>query len=381
MTKSMSRSFLLAIFVTFCGLCGSQNLPDHSCRSGSVSKPIKPPSAKILEPKPTKRIVRSGGDLYHSIPGALLERRLPDRDVVVASFLDGVYFNRSVKAIDQTMLAIYRRAADRLVPTAAVMSSYFALHKNQTVVVVGHVEAQSFVLTDNFGNRIRSLPLRTLLELANINSVILIPIGCNTASAGVPIGFKGEIYADRVAEVIRSISQARTLGEVIRVLESLGPLHVTHELGRVVFWSKATSSASNIGSMALSIDDALVPRYSLIRHNSEGVWTTSSMPTSPVTRYLFIALVSPFIVWLLEMALRAFAKSRFIMENRSRVLWLPSISCWMAIVHQIRVLTTGLLKIVFCIAVFVGLFVVTPWLFLIALVLLPYLFSETKTEV
>jgi len=54
--------------------------------------------------------------------------------------------------------------------------------KGQTLVVLGHVERDSYVIRNAMGNEIASVEINKLRELSNKHKVQLIDIGCNTAA-------------------------------------------------------------------------------------------------------------------------------------------------------------------------------------------------------
>lgn len=71
--------------------------------------------------------------------------------------------------------------ADR---SAADIQKIFEEQSGKQVVVLGHVENGNFVVRDSGGNETARVVISDLRKLASDNNVLLIEVGCNTASVG-----------------------------------------------------------------------------------------------------------------------------------------------------------------------------------------------------
>jgi hypothetical protein len=98
--------------------------------------------------------------------------------------------------------------------------------KGGTLIVVGHVEANSFVVSSANGETTADIPIPDLVKMAIENGVLLIPLGCEIAKAGAPLGFIHNINAGDIQEFLVSLPRDNaTIGDVFVGLDKIGELH------------------------------------------------------------------------------------------------------------------------------------------------------------
>jgi hypothetical protein len=115
-------------------------------------------------------------------------------------FLDAKTYGNSYKSIVEAWGARPRTEP----PETDLLADYFSSRKGNTLIVVGHVEGDAYIFENKNGTKI-SVNIKQLLIKAHENGVVVIPIGCSTANAGVGIGFIREIGTDAVSSFLRSL--------------------------------------------------------------------------------------------------------------------------------------------------------------------------------
>jgi hypothetical protein len=112
------------------------------------------------------------------------------------------------------------------IPTDGLLTDYLARLKGRTLIIVGHVDGDAYVFEDSSGVKIQ-LHIKDLLIKAHQNGVVLIPIGCSTAEAGVSIGFIREIGTDAVSNFLRMLPQDKPkIADILGGLFKIGEIRV-----------------------------------------------------------------------------------------------------------------------------------------------------------
>jgi hypothetical protein len=157
-----------------------------------------------------------------------LDLQIPGDKPEITTFLDPVAFRSSLKAMEEGLG--YRPFE---FPTTSV-DSYFAAHSGdpgRVVFIIGHVEGDEFVMRNFRDDVVARHNILTLMDSAKENDILLIPIGCNTADVGVPVGSTRNISTDDVVSVLRSLKEQHSkIGDVFRALEALGEIRVNFNM-------------------------------------------------------------------------------------------------------------------------------------------------------
>jgi hypothetical protein len=184
-------------------------------------------------------------------------------------------------------------------PHSANVDAYLSSKSGKTVVVIGHIEGDSFAFTVEGGGPAR-LTLSDLQARAIQNNVFLIPIGCDSRTAGAFIGTKRNVTTDEVAQVLRSIQSVNlSLSQLLESFKPLGPLVMNVDsANRMLLFSTlnpltgaATSFKLPVQMMAAKLPwttrvvDLLASPLEVLSHFLD--WLTSSFLISAV------ALVGP----------------------------------------------------------------------------------------
>jgi hypothetical protein len=129
----------------------------------------------------------------------LAQTALPGK-VELGMFLDAKTYGESYKSITN---AWGPRLLSEPPSASDLLSDYLSHHHGNTLITVGHVEGDSYVFENTKGEKV-SVNIKELLIQAHNNQVVLIPIGCSTADAGVGFGFIREIGTDAVSSFLKS---------------------------------------------------------------------------------------------------------------------------------------------------------------------------------
>ncbi len=129
----------------------------------------------------------------------LAQTDLPGK-VELGMFLDAKTYGESYKSITN---AWGPRPLSEPPSASDLLSDYLSSHHGNTLITVGHVEGYSYVFKNTMGEKV-SVNIKELLIQAHNNQVVLIPIGCSTADAGVGFGFIREIGTDAVSSFLKS---------------------------------------------------------------------------------------------------------------------------------------------------------------------------------
>jgi hypothetical protein len=143
---------------------------------------------------------------------------IPGKVPEVAQFLEKTGYFGSL----QTMEKAWGRPLLEF-PFAPNVDSYLSSKSGKTVVLIGHIEGDAFVFSKSPGAA--RLTIASLQDSAKQYNVFLIPIGCQSDSAGALIGTTRNITTDEVANVLRSLPKRdQTLSEFLDSFKSLGSL-------------------------------------------------------------------------------------------------------------------------------------------------------------
>ncbi len=119
----------------------------------------------------------------------------------------------------------------------------FAQHAGHLLVVLGHIESDSFVAVNDRNDELLRVPVRTMEQWATSYNVRLLSLGCNSAKPSNGAGVVGKFNSlDAVARLNRAIS-AETVGRFLELFccaastteapKAVLPLIVSHALLRI----------------------------------------------------------------------------------------------------------------------------------------------------
>jgi hypothetical protein len=152
----------------------------------------------------------------------LAQAPLPGK-VELGMFLDAKTYGESYKSITN---AWGPRPISEPPSASDLLSDYLSSHRGDTLITVGHVEGDSYVFEKTGGDKV-SVNIKELLIQAHNNQVILIPIGCSTADAGVGFGFIREIGTDTVSSFLKSLPKdSPRTADVMSGLAQIGQISV-----------------------------------------------------------------------------------------------------------------------------------------------------------
>jgi hypothetical protein len=152
----------------------------------------------------------------------LAQTTLPGK-VELGMFLDAKTYGDSYKSITD---AWGPRSLSEPPSTSDLLSDYLHARHGNTLITVGHVEGASYVFENKNGEK-ASINIKELLIQAHNNQVVLIPIGCSTANAGVGFGFIREIGTDAVSSFLRSLpTDSPQTSDVMSGLAEIGQVRV-----------------------------------------------------------------------------------------------------------------------------------------------------------
>jgi hypothetical protein len=150
----------------------------------------------------------------------LAQAKLPGK-VELGLFLDEKTYGESYRSI----VAAWGRPTSEP-PASDLISTYMSIHRGKTLLVVGHVERDSYVFENANGERV-SVNIKEMLAEAHKNQIALIPIGCSTANAGVGFGFVREIGTDSVSSFLKSFPKENPqTADLLNRLAQIGEVRV-----------------------------------------------------------------------------------------------------------------------------------------------------------
>jgi hypothetical protein len=179
----------------------------------------------------------------------------------LALFLDPIAFKGARKDIGD---AWTDRAPYNEMPTeAALLDNFLKLHAGSTLLLVGHVEGNDFIMRDADGKPVGSYSVPDLVSKAREYNVLLVPIGCKTGEAGAPFGFMQNISTDQVQTFLRALpSKDVTIGDLFIALEKIAPLHIDISAARDVLELAVIAPGNEDPSVRVQIPRNIPPQTS-----------------------------------------------------------------------------------------------------------------------
>jgi len=195
--------------------------------------------------------------------------------VDLALFLDPIAFKGARKDIGDAWSG---RAPFIEMPTdAALLDNFLKVHAGSTLLLVGHVEGNDFVMRDADGKSVGSYSLPDLVSKAREYNVLLVPIGCKTGEAGAPFGFMQNISTDQVEMFLRALPpKVVTIGELFIALEKIAPLHIDISAARDVLELAVIAPGNEDPSVRVQIPRNIPPQTS----------STSSVQTPTLENFM-----------------------------------------------------------------------------------------------
>jgi hypothetical protein len=149
-----------------------------------------------------------------------LDLAIPGGRLEVATFFDRSVFKDPLDAMKE---ALGREPEE--IPLTSV-ETYFATKPGGILIVIGHVEKNSFVLRDVRNNFVTH-DIVDLVRLADINNIMLIPIGCKTAMTGAPIGSTRNITTNDIVTMLKQLKERNdSLRDVFAALQTIGNVQI-----------------------------------------------------------------------------------------------------------------------------------------------------------
>jgi len=307
------------------------------------------------------------------IPNEIRSLKLPGK-LVVATVLNSVHFFADLNEIDGANETRTNQKTDRLNLDERSLEAYFNVQAGNTVIVVGHVEGREFVLTDDEGHRAQSIELSRMMMLSNRHRVLLVPIGCNTAAAGAPIGFMQNITGFNVASFVKQIPQAATVGNIVDEMQKVGRLHIAQEAGTLIFWSRSDENQQRIALVASGDISEAFHAVNLNDYAGRNTWEPA--PTSESVVFFGWIVLVPTTSAAIDLALWLLSRSSWLLGNRRRSRWLP-------LVVGLRTLAGAIWKIAFgigCVVAACALIALTGWFGLATLWFLSVMWSLANND-
>lgn len=142
-------------------------------------------------------------------------------------FLDRAVASSPIKEMSKAWNEKPRNDTRTLTLDHADTNLFLSEFSDKTVLLVGHIVGDSFVQERGKGLPALKINIPHLLKSAQEHNVLLIPIGCNSADAGVPFGFTKPISSHEVAKLLAKIpNHTSTIGEIIASFVSIGTVAV-----------------------------------------------------------------------------------------------------------------------------------------------------------
>ena len=124
-------------------------------------------------------------------------------------------------------------AGDRLEPIESLVESIrtesFERFRNQTVIVVGHVENGAFVTRDAAGRKVSSIDIAELEQLATRSDTQLLSAGCYSSCVGARAGFVDAVTDTEMAQAVRLAFDAETNADLLEAFATARPLVISEE--------------------------------------------------------------------------------------------------------------------------------------------------------
>ena len=244
------------------------------------------------------------------------------------------------------------------------------MHAGQTVLVVAHVVDHDLVLTDEQGSNQKRIPIADVVRVAARHKVLFMPIGCQTAGAGIAVGFKNKINSASVRDFLSKTSLNPTFGALFESMQTIGPLvidlnpkieisdsfalsrHSAEDRGIVVEVSTMpTPGRPTVQAQVRISGDMYKPlQTGSLRERWDDLPAPAQIPFFIFSLTLFSMCT--------KLGVQIVARSRFVLNSRSRSDWLSTLIA----LEEFLGITTKL-GLVFCGCVLViALLLVNAWL-------------------
>lgn len=149
-----------------------------------------------------------------------LRAPVPGREPQVVYFLDRTLAASPIERMDAAWSGEGRAKPRRLEHDD--IDAFLTQFTGQTVILVGHIEQRHFVQERSEGGPPLRIEIPALLEAATRHRVVLIPVGCNSASEGAYFGFTRAISTDEVAALLRAVPSGRiAVGELLSAFNAI----------------------------------------------------------------------------------------------------------------------------------------------------------------
>ncbi|MBL8262119.1 MAG: hypothetical protein JNM58_06830 [Xanthomonadaceae bacterium] len=160
-----------------------------------------------------------------------LRDHVPGREPQLVYFLDRTLAASPIERMDAAW-ATQARARPRRLEHDDI-DAFLAQFAGQTVIMVGHIEHRHFVQERSDGGPPLRIEIPALLEAATRHQVMLVPVGCNSASEGAHFGFTRAISTDEVAALLRAIPSGRiAVGELLSAFNAVDGTAISVDAAR-----------------------------------------------------------------------------------------------------------------------------------------------------
>lgn len=335
----------VAVFLLAAAVIGSEFGNAYARGPGGRPAPVRPPHETISRPTdsyPTGRDFEENGrtpepvlDERWSATGSseqkstlerLLGHRLPGPAIVLATFLDATYYRSDLSDINAAWKSKNSSNADEFPNRLDAIDAYFQMHAGGTVMLVSHVDGDSFVLTDADGRTKASIPIAEVSASALKHNVFFIPIGCETAKAGAPIGFMEKINSSGVVKFLARLGDAPTFQSLFDAMAEIGTLHIDLTSGLPVIEAALVPWESRLKPVTETGPDPGRPGGIRIRATvPHKVYSLAEEPESPVWVFSKVVMGGGLLAAAIEYVSGRSAQSNFILKRRSGANWLGTL--------------------------------------------------------
>jgi len=162
----------------------------------------------------------------------MLRAPVPGREPQIVYFLDRTLAASPIERMDAAWTRPGRRTPRTL--EHADIEAFLAQFAGQTLILIGHIEQRHFVQDRADGRPALRMEVPALLEAATRHRVLLVPLGCNSASAGAHVGFTRAIGTDEVAALLGAIPPGRiAVGELLSAFNAIDGRAVSIDAARL----------------------------------------------------------------------------------------------------------------------------------------------------
>jgi hypothetical protein len=154
-----------------------------------------------------------------------LEDPIPGVEPQIVYFLDPAFAHSAISEMSQSWTN-KSRAKPRIMDHEDI-EHFLSEFKNQTVILIGHIENRQFVQERGPGIQPLRLDIATLITAAERRGVFLLTIGCNSAKEGAYFGFTRPISSSEVAALLGAIPKgAMVVGELLAAFNQIGSISI-----------------------------------------------------------------------------------------------------------------------------------------------------------